>query len=134
MGGFSDFLENELLDHVFQCGGANYSPPANIFVSLSTADPLDTGAGIAEPAGGAYERADTVAANWAVAANGIVTNADDIDFPACTVAWGDITHFGLHDANVAGNMLAHGSLSTPKTVSAGDTAKFVAGDLVISLT
>ena len=133
MGSFGNFLENELLDHVFQCGGANYVPPANLFVSLSTADPLDTGAGIAEPAAGAYERATANASHFAVAANGLVTNDANIAFPTATLAWGTITHFGIHDANVAGNMLAHGSLATPKAISAGDTAKFVVGDLAISL-
>ena len=134
MGGFSDFLENELLDHIFGANTLPYVAPDELYIALSTADPLDTGAGIAEPAGGAYERAQANETHFAVAANGTVTNDADIDFPACTVAWGAITHFAIYDANVAGNMLAHGSLSTPKTISAGDTPKFTAGDLVVSLT
>ena len=134
MGGFSDYLENELLDHLFGCGTKDYTPPADLYLALSTADPLDTGAGIAEPVGGAYERAQCDETDFGNAANGTVTNTVDIPFPACTVSWGNITHFAIYDANVAGNMMAHGSLATPKTISAGDTAKFVVGDLVIQLT
>jgi hypothetical protein len=134
MGSFGDYLENAVLNHIFQCGGANLVPAANLFVALSTADPLDTGANIAEPSGGSYARATANASHFAAAANGIVTNDADIAFPACTVAWGTISHFAIFDANVAGNMLAHGSLAVPKAVAAGDTAKFVTGDIVISLT
>lgn len=133
MGSFGNYLENALLDHVFQCGGANLVPAANLYVALSTADPLDTGAGIAEPAGGSYARALANASHFASAANGAVTNDADIPFPTATLAWGTITHFAIYDANVAGNMLAHGSLATPKAVSAGDTAKFVTADIVVSL-
>jgi len=135
MGSFGDVLENALLNHVFQCGGANYTPPAgNIHVALSTADPGEAGAGIAEPSGGSYARVAVPAANWATAANGVVTNANDVAFTACTVAWGTIAHFALFDANVAGNMLAYGALSVAKAVAAGDVPKFITGDIVISLT
>ena len=140
MGSFSDYLENELLDHVFQCGGANLVPAANLFVALSTADPLDTGANLAEPLGGGggfpggYARATANASHFAAAANGIVTNDADIAFPTATLSWGTISHFAIYDANLAGNMIAHGALAVPKAVAAGDTAKFVVGDIVISLT
>ena len=134
MGSFSDYLENELLDHVFQCGGANLVPAANLFVALSTADPLDTGANIAEPSGGSYARATANASHFAAAANGIVTNDADIAFPTATLSWGTTSHFAIYDANLAGNMIAHGALAVPKAVAAGDTAKFVVGDIVISLT
>jgi len=37
-GSLSDFLENELLDHVLKTGA--YAVPTNIYVALSTADPI----------------------------------------------------------------------------------------------
>ena len=54
MGSFSNYLENKVLDHIFKT--ASFTVPTNICTALSTADPLDTGAGIAEPVGNVFER------------------------------------------------------------------------------
>jgi len=51
MGGFSNYWENKILDHIF--GKGSYAPPT-IYVGLSTADPTDDGSGLAEPSGNAY--------------------------------------------------------------------------------
>lgn len=130
MGSFSDYWENEILDHIF--GKGSYTP-ATIYVGLSTADPLDSGAGLAEPSGNGYARVATSGAAWTTASGGSLSNASDVTFPQATGSWGTITHFALFDAASAGNMLAHGALSQSKTVTSGDTAKFAAGDLDVSL-
>jgi len=130
MGSFADFWENEILDHLF--GKGVYNPPT-IYVGLSTADPLDTGAGLAEPVGNGYARVQTAAVDWSVAAAGANSNANDVEFPEATGAWGTLTHFALFDAAAAGNMMSHGSLSESKAIGNGDTAKFAAGDLDNSL-
>jgi hypothetical protein len=133
MGSFGNYLENKLLDHVFGMGARNYTPPTNIYVALSTADPLDTGVGLAQPVGGSYARVSTVAADWAVAAAGALSNANPITFPEATGDWGDITHFALYDDPVAGNLLGHGLLTVHKPIGIGDTAKFAAGDIDVTL-
>jgi hypothetical protein len=135
MGSFSDFLEDELLDHLFGCGTRNYTPPTDIYVALSTTDPLDTGAGISEPVGNGYARAQTDETDWDVATGdpSTVDNGVDITFAEATGSWGTISHFALFDAVSGGNMLAHGSLSASKAIDNGDTAKFAAGDLDITL-
>jgi hypothetical protein len=130
MGSFSDYLENEILEHVF--GKGSYAPPT-IYVALSTADPTDDGSGIAEPSGSGYARVQTQASDWNAASSGSLDNANDIMFPETTGNWGTISHFALFDAASGGNMLAHGALSESKSVGAGDTAKFAAGDLDVSL-
>jgi hypothetical protein len=130
MGSFSDYWENKILDHVF--GKSSYSPPT-IYVALSTADPTDDGSGIAEPSGNGYARVQTQASNWNAASSGSLDNANDITFPEATGNWGTISHFALFDAASEGNMLAHGSLSASKAIGSGDTAKFAAGDLDVSL-
>lgn len=131
MGSFSNFWENEILDHVF--GKGIYTPPTNIFVALSTADPTDSGGNIAEPSGGSYARKSTAPADWDAAASGALDNANAITFVEATGSWGTITHFALFDALTAGNMLAHGSLPTSKIIDNGDVASFAAGDLDVSL-
>ena len=130
MGSFADYWENEILDHLFSKG--SYSPPT-IYVGLSTADPTDDASGLAEPSGNSYARTATVGADWNVASGGTLDNANDITFPEASGSWGTITHFALFDATSGGNMLAHGSLSVSKSINSGDTAKFAAGDLDISL-
>lgn len=43
MGSLSNYLENELLDHVLN--NAAYSPAATLYLALCTADPTDAGTG-----------------------------------------------------------------------------------------
>jgi len=130
MGSFSDYLENELLDHLF--GKGSYSPPT-IYVALSTADPLDNGSGLAEPSGNGYARDETAGTDWNTASGGTVDNANAIVFNEATGNWGTITHFALMDAASGGNLLVHGALSTSKSIGSGDTAEFAAGDLDVLL-
>lgn len=132
MGSFSDFLEDELLDHVLMKGA--YTPPTNIFVALCTADPTDAGTGstITEPASN-YARVSTSGSDWDAAASGATANATAIEFTQATGSWGTITHFALVDAASAGNMLGHGALDTSKAIESGDTAKFAIGELDITL-
>ena len=51
MAGFSDYLEDKVLDHVF--GGNAYTAPSTLYVALYTVAPTDTGGGT-EVSGGAY--------------------------------------------------------------------------------
>ena len=140
MGSFSDHWESKILDHVF--GKALYNatlgtggtyPDVTIYVGLSTADPSDDGSGLAEPIGNAYARVQTADADWNTATGGALDNANAITFPEATGSWGTITHFALFDAATGGNMLAHGALIASKAIGSGDTAKFAAGDLDVSL-
>jgi hypothetical protein len=130
MGSFADHWENEILDHLF--GKGNYTPPT-IHVGLSTADPGDDGTGLSEPSGSGYARVATSAADWNSASGGSLDNANAIEFPQATGSWATITHFALFDASTGGNMLAHGSLTQSKAIASGDTARFAAGDLDVSL-
>jgi len=131
MGSFSNYLENKLLDHIFM--KTAFSQPSYIYVALSTADPGEDGSGLNEPSGNGYARVQTSGSDWNNASGGHIDNATDIEFPEATGDWGTITHFALMDAESGGNMLAYGSLSQSKTISAGDTAKFKAGDLDVTL-
>ena len=53
MSGFSDYLEDKVLDHVF--GGNAFTAPTTLYVALYTVAPSDTGGGT-EVSGGAYAR------------------------------------------------------------------------------
>ena len=130
MGSFSDYWEDEILDHIF--GQGSYTPPT-IYVGLSTADPGDDGAGLSEPTGNGYGRVATSASDWASASGGSLENADTIEFDEATGSWGTVTHFALFDAASGGHLLAHGTLTQSKAVGSSDTARFATGDITVSL-
>lgn len=129
MGSFSNYLEDELLDHVV--GKTAYVMPT-AYVALCTADPTDTGTGASMsevPNAGAYARVSTAGADWNASASGSISNVNDVTFPEASASWGTVTHFAIVDSGTygAGNLLAHGTLGTSKTVNSGDTAKFAGG-------
>ena len=128
MGSISDYLELELLDHVFQAAAA-YTPPT-IYIALSTADPTDDASGISEPVGNGYARKAHSA--WNTAATRAITNNGVITFAQASDAWGTITHYAIYDASTAGNMLAHGSLSTSKSVVNGNTPSIATTEISVS--
>ena len=130
MGGFSNYWENNILDHIF--GKGSYTPPT-IHVALSTADPLDDNSGMAEPSGNGYTRVETSASDWSDSSGGSVCNSNNISFPTASGSWGTMTHFALFDSATGGNMLAHGALDQPKVIGGSDTGKFDAGALEIGL-
>jgi len=127
-GSKSDYLENEVIDHVF--GKGSYTPPT-IYVALFTVAPTDVGGGT-EVSGGSYARVATDSNDWDAAASGATANAGDITFPEATGDWGEVVAFALFDADTGGNMLYWGDLTASKSINSGDTAKFATGDLDVS--
>ena len=80
MGSLSDYAEGKLLDHVLKV--AAFTVPTNIYIALSTADPLDDGSGLTEPSGGAYAR--VLCNTWDTAASRKTANTNQANFPAAT--------------------------------------------------
>jgi len=131
-GSFSDFLELEVLDHVF--GNAAYTAPASTFIALFTAAPTDAGGGT-EVTGGSYARLDITnnATNWPAAAAGLKSNGTEFAFVEATASWGTVVAMGIFDAISAGNLLCWADLTTNKSIASGDTGRFAIGDLDITL-
>lgn len=125
--GFTYFLDNKLLDHVF--GNTSYSVPSTLYIGLSTTTPTQSGSNFTEPSGNGYARVAVTnnSSNFPPASNGTKSNATAITFPQATGNWGTVTHFGIFDAATGGNLLAWGALNQSKTISAGDTPYFPAG-------
>lgn len=128
----ADYLEGEIVDHVFR-NTAIFAAPANLYVALYTTATTDAGGGT-EVSGGGYARvAVGTTSGWSGAGGaGATDNAADIDFGAATANWGTITHMGLRDSAAGGNLLVHGALTASKTVNDGDSFKFAIGDLDMS--
>jgi hypothetical protein len=124
---FSNFLELEILDHVFR--NSAYTAPSTIYVALFTSAPNDAGGGT-EVSGNGYARQSMA---FSAASSGSIANSGSVEFPTATGDQGTIVAMGLFDASSSGNLLAYGSLTANKTVSSGDVFRFNASSVTISL-
>jgi len=123
--GKSNYLEQALLDHVIN--SATLSAITTLYVSVYETDPTDANTGT-ETSYTGYTR-QLVAFSRT---GSTVDNDADINFPENTGSSVTVTHFGVHDAVTAGNLLYHGSLDESKQITNGDELKIKAGELDIS--
>ena len=123
---FTNFLETEILDHVF--AGAAYTAPTTKYLGLFTSAPGETGGGT-ELSGSAYVRKPI-----AFTTSGDTTsNNAAVEFPTATGSWGTVTHVGVFDALTSGNLMVYATLSASKAVASGDVFRVPSGDLDITL-
>jgi len=123
---FSNFLETEILDHVF--GAAAYTAPTTLYLALFTATPGETGGGT-EVSGNGYVRkavAFTTSGNT-------TSNTSAVEYPTATGNFGTVTSVGVFDASTSGNLMAYAALSSSKTIETGDVFRVPAADLDITL-
>ncbi|MDP4224921.1 MAG: hypothetical protein Q8910_00930 [Bacteroidota bacterium] len=130
---FTYYTDNALLNEMF--GGVAFTPPATLYIGLSTSTPTASGTGATEPSGNAYARVAVVnnATNFPNAANGTKTNGTTITFPQATGSWGTVTYFVIYDAASAGNLIGFGALNNSQTVSNGDTLSFATSAMTLTL-
>ncbi len=122
----SDYLENALLN--FTLRNTPLASPASLYVALFSAF---TEAGTqTELAGSNYARQPIT---FDPAAAGSIASAAAVDFPTAADNWSTVTHVGLFDNSVGGNLLFWSPLGTPRNVAAGKTFAIEAGELSITL-
>jgi len=125
---FSNYLETELLDHVFT--NSAYTAPSTLYLALFTSNPADDASGTeVSTSGTAYAR-QTV--TFSVSGNTATTSAA-VEFPTATASFGTVTHVAVYDASTAGNLIAYAALTSSKTIDTGDVFRVPAGDLDITL-
>jgi len=121
---FSDYWEDVILDLILE---------DNLWVGLSTANPLDDATGLAEPVGNGYARVAVTTATWDPASGGSKDNGLTVTFIEASGGWGTVTYFCLFDAETLGNLLMSFVLSDSKIIVSGDIPRFSAGQLVVNL-
>ena len=147
----SNYLENEILDHVLGDNSRTFPSPSALFVALfsgSAATALEQGDattgssanwGYYEINAGSYARQ---AIDFGTASNGSSASSSTATFPQATADYqtagsqgNTITHIAIVDSVSAGagNVLFYGALGTTKTVTNGDTFQINTGSLTISL-
>jgi len=130
MGSLSNYICNALLDHVFN--GVFYTPPTDIYVALSSQDPLDDASGLLEPTGAEYDR--RVITFQAPSNHRIIQDQIVVYLQALSGAWGTMTHYALMDSYTGGQMLAYGSFATPPVVDQYKTLSIPANEIYIDIT
>lgn len=130
MAGFGDTFENDLLKLIFNAtaianvaDNAAGSPLTNLYVSLHTSDPADTGNQTTnEIAYTTYARVAVArtSGGWTVTTNSI-SPAANIDFPVMTAgAGGTATHWAVGTASTStGKIIGAGALSPTISVVNG---------------
>ena len=143
MSEMSDWLEDEVIKHIFRTGSFT-KPTVLAFCLLTTnADDDDTGVftsstGVEVPNSNAYARQDEppLDANWTATSggDGQTDNASAITYPQATGNWGTITGMAITDSAThnAGNLLFHSAVDTSKAVNTDDTAEFAAGAVTVT--
>jgi len=125
----TNYLENEVLDHILGEGTRDFASPTNLQVGLFTAVTDGEAGTVTEVSGNGYARTDVT---FGVSTGGSATNTADVTFPTATGGdWGLVNNAGIYDQ--AGNLLFYGALTVSKTVTDGDTFQISTGSLTISL-
>ena len=146
MSAMSDYLESGIIDHLLRT--ITFSKPSNISIALLPNHDanwaLDSKTGITIPelaSSNGYARKSLGApadATWDLPGTGSPTtqNTAAIEFSAASGGdWGYVSGIAIVDSSThsQGNVLFHGALTTPRIVTDGDTFKFNAGDIDITL-
>jgi hypothetical protein len=130
MAGFTQTWENNILNRVFRNQTVTF--PTTVYVALYTTNPTDTTEGTEVSGGGYARQAVTFGAPSGNPA--VISNSANVDFPVATANWGTITGFAIHSAaSGTGNMIIWGTLTTSKSISTDDQARFLTNALQIQL-
>ena len=110
---FRDLLSRKVFG-----GDATAIIPSSYYVGLSTTKKTNELSTFTEPSGNGYTRVEisNVMASFAERENGVANNADAVEFPESTAAWGSIVQAGLFDAATGGNLLSYSDLDVPRNV------------------
>lgn len=128
MGELTNYTEKKILDHVLKV--ASYSPPATVYLGLSTADPTHDGSGWVNPT---YTGYAMKAITFAAAGSRAIAQTGAVTFDQCTLGSSTVGWWGLWDASTIGghNLLAYGALSVAKTIVSGNTASVASGQCTV---
>lgn len=135
---FATYMENKIIDHFLRntdyTNGATYLA---CFTSAGSEAELEAGTLTNEvsTAGTAYARVQ-IDTNLDAPSNGVTANTGEVAFAQATASWGTVTYIAIMDGDTegAGNVLMFCTLDTAKAVDSGDTLKFAAGAIDITVT
>lgn len=150
MAALSDFIEAQLINHIFR--GSTYPKPNMLAIALCGSPALDSDSGnfggtVGQLTGhtgrelfktGDYRRYEVGPPAdihfTAPGADGITDNASGFTWPQATSNWGWISGIAIVDSTLygSGSVLMHGALTTAKQIASGDTFRVQTGDCDIT--
>jgi hypothetical protein len=139
MANISKYLADVMIDKLLR--NQVFTPPATVYLALFTAvtglDDDNPTAEVQTPGANGYARA-AMALDAGV--DGVSANTDIEDFTASGSGWSAVTHCAIVDHATAVDwgtgvhVLMWGALDVAKTAGVGDTIRFIAGALDITIT
>lgn len=136
----TDTFENDWLELTFQAiaianiaDNAASAPLTNLYVSLHTADPGETGnQTTSETSYTGYARVAVARSSGGFTVTGnSVSPAANVEFPACSAGTATITHFGIGTAaSGTGKLLYKGAVTPNLSVSNGVTPRLTTASTV----
>lgn len=121
------YLEDLICDWI---NGTNMPAVPTLELGLSTADPTDNGAGIAEPGGG-YARQSIAFGALSVTESPGVQMSNNALIQFTSLGASTITHFFITDAS--DNLLWYGPVTSTRAVQNGSDFDFQAGDITLTI-
>jgi hypothetical protein len=128
MAGFTNYAEEKVLDHLFR--NVSLTSPGTVYLALFTVITDGEASTVTEVSGNGYARA---AIAFSAYSGGSIANSAQIDFTASGGAFGTVVGIGIYDASTNGDLLAFGSLSASQAVNNGNTLRFAAASVTVSL-
>jgi hypothetical protein len=129
-------LENDILEYIFKNTTVSWDAATDLYVSLHTGDPSETGTQLtSEATYGSYARVAVArsGAGWTVTTS-TSANTAAINFPQCTSGSETITYFGIGTASSgAGKLLYSGALTASRLISSGIAPQVAIGALTITV-
>ncbi|MFN9976719.1 MAG: hypothetical protein ACK58T_43150 [Phycisphaerae bacterium] len=128
-------FENDVVLLTFNGTAYSWNANGNLFISLHTGDPGESGnQQSSECAFGSYARVTVARSGSGFTVSGdTATNAAVISFPECTSGSETVTHVAIGTAvSGTGQILYKGALTASRAVSSGITLQFAIGALSVT--
>ena len=125
---FSNYLANSLINATTRA--IDYSTPAKVWVALYTTNPTKEDVGT-EVDQASYNRLEVTLTE---PVDGVSTNANELKWSTATTPGNVISHIGIRDAEVDGNLLYFTNLEEAKDIQVGDQFQIVVDNLTLTLT
>lgn len=127
-----DYLEKGVLNTLL---GVTFPAPSKCWLALYLSDPGESGSAGVEVSYTGYQRMEVQFSAPAQTSGGLgVQSLSDLTFPTPPAAVGTVTHIGVLDSLVGGNMLARVELVEPLSIGAEEPPVLLAGDVLLYLT
>ena len=123
----SNYLENKILNHTLN--NVPYTQPEIVYLALFKSYPTDDNIG-EEVNGNGYARKPVT---FNEPSNGSISNSVAITMPVAIGDWGTITHVGIMDNLINGNLLYYGQLDIHQNIQSNNQLFIDVNQLTITL-